>query len=449
MRQRIESGWESKATAGEPCLEFARMLGVLLVGVLTLGLVGCGGQGAQNASTLENSSSEVPEVVPLAGPANGATYAPEITATSDGGVILSWLEVVAAEDRHRARLLWSRLGDEGWGAVGEIPIGQKLFANWADRPHVTDLGANALLAHWLEMVGDGTYTYGIALAHSAGGEGWTPAGWLHDDLSPNEHGFASWVSDGETLWAVWLDGRSMGEGEPMQLRALALDPAAPRGEAPERAATILDSRVCECCDTDAVLGADGPVVAYRDRSEDEVRNIGVVRYTEAGWSEPTTIHDDGWTIHGCPVNGPALAADGTRVAVAWYTLGDDQVPRVRLAVSDDGGARFGAPIEVAVGDGDGAVPLGRVDLELDGAGNAWVLWLDQRSEERAEVRLRSVGPEGTLAAPVVVAETAPSRAAGVPRLGRVDDRLVVAWVATGGELGDSREVRTAWLEVGG
>lgn len=425
------------------------MRGATLFSIVSIWLVGCGAEPAQENGEGASATAEgsvVATVHELASPAPVGSFGPELTTGPDGEVILSWLETLDPEDRQKARLRWSRLGDEGWGEPREVPVGEKLFANWADRPHIVPVGEGRLVAHWLEMVGDGTYTYGIALGHSSdGGTSWRPAGWLHDDLSPQEHGFASWIVDGEGLRAVWLDGRAMGDGGPMQLRALRLDPANPKGEGPGRTATVLDARVCECCDTDTVMTPTGPVVAYRDRGDEEVRNIGIVRHGAEGWGEPTFVHDDGWAIHGCPVNGPALAAAGEGLAVAWFTLGNDETPRVRLALSDDGGTTFGEPIEVSAGDGK---PLGRVDLELDAGGTAWVLWLDERSEDRAEVRLRPIGPGGEIGQSVVVAETAASRAAGVPRLARRGDTLIVAWVETGTDKDAPRQVRTARLSVG-
>ena len=40
----------------------------------------------------------------------------------------------------------------------------------------------------------------------------------------------------------------------------------------------LDGRVCDCCQTTAAITNDGPVVVYRDRSDDEVRDMSIVRY---------------------------------------------------------------------------------------------------------------------------------------------------------------------------
>jgi hypothetical protein len=120
----------------------------------------------------------------------------------------------------------------------------------------------------------------------------------------------------------------------------------------------IDDRVCECCPTAAVRTADGVLVAYRDRSENEVRNIGLTRFDGDEWSDPYLLHDDGWQINGCPVNGPALAADGNRVAAAWFTAPNSR-PRVQVAFSDDGGRQFGEPLVV---DADG-VAINRLSVE--------------------------------------------------------------------------------------
>ena len=102
---------------------------------------------------------------------------------------------------------------------------------------------------------------------------------------------------------------------------------------------------------------EGVVLAYRDHSAMEIRDIAVIRQTPSGWSESTVVHDDRWKIAGCPVNGPSLAADGQRVALAWFTQAQDQ-PRVKLALSEDGGRSFGEPIILPDED-----PLGRVSVQ--------------------------------------------------------------------------------------
>jgi hypothetical protein len=359
--------------------------------------------------------------------------APQLSPAAGGGTWLSWLEprgegADGTATGHRLRV--ARFDGTAWGEAVTVAEGDGFFANWADTPSVVEGAGGELLAHWLAKVGDGTYAYGVYLARSTdGGATWAPLGLLHDDASASEHGFVTLVpTPGGGFDAVWLDGRAMadpaqhGDGA-MSLRAARVVDGAPRDE------TLLDGRVCDCCQTAAVAlppADDGSspdlLVAYRDRSADEVRDVSVLRgslpavpandASATGWSEPRPLHEDGWVIAGCPVNGPALAADGRRVAAAWFT-GAGGEARVRAAVSEDGGATFGPPLEV---DADG--PLGRVDVAwaADGSGDAVVSWLGADGGVwLRRVRQETDGP-ASLGPPFRLAVTSTARASGFPRL---------------------------------
>jgi len=147
---------------------------------------------------------------------------------------------------------------------------------------------------------------------------------------------------------------------------------------------VIDDRVCECCPTAAALTSEGPIVAFRDRSQDEIRDIAVSRLVDGRWSEPAAVHRDNWQINACPVNGPALGASGRDVAVAWFTVAED-LGHVFVAFSSDAGRTFGAPVRV-----DDVSALGRVDVELLPDGAAIVSWIEV-ADKRSEFRIRRVG----------------------------------------------------------
>ena len=353
-------------------------------------------------------------------PASPGAFAPDLVV--DGGELLAtWLEPrPAAAGAAGHRLRFARLRDGAWSEPVTVAAGGAFFANWADFPGVAVAGGGTLYVHWLEKTGEGAYAYGVRLARSTdGGRSWETIGSLHDDSSPTEHGFVSWAPAPAGLQAFWLDGRAMGEGGPMSLRARRLTAGGRERE------HLLDPRVCECCQTGAALTRRGPVVVYRDRSTDEVRDIAIVRETGDGFTAPTLVHRDGWKIAGCPVNGPAVDADGDRVAVAWFT-GAGGRPRVLVAFSADSGATFGPPLLV-----DGGRPLGRVDVALGPAGAA-VSWLAAAGGE-ARVMLRYAAPGGGIGDPLSVAATSQARASGFPRLTRIGERLLLLWVEAGGE----------------
>ena len=69
--------------------------------------------------------------------------------------------------------------------------------------------------------------------------------------------------------------------------------------------TLIAPRVCECCSTAAAVTSDGILAAFRGRSGNEVRDIYVARLINGRWSAPAVVHDDGWRIEACPINGPA------------------------------------------------------------------------------------------------------------------------------------------------
>jgi hypothetical protein len=258
----------------------------------------------------------------------------------------------------------------------------------------------------------------------------------HADGTPTEHGFATLLPVGPAVLAIWLDGRRTQGGEghdhqaagAMTLRSLAID----RAGLGSGAGDEIDTRVCDCCQTDAALTDEGPIVAYRDRSATEIRDIGVVRLTAAGWTAPQLVHADGWHMTGCPVNGPAIDARGQEVAVAWFTAPDR--PRVRLAFSSDGGRTFSPHVEVAAG-----AVAGRVDVVLLHDGRAVVSWLAD-APGGAEFVAQPFSRDGSVAgSPVLIARSSIERASGFPQMVRSGDRLVFAWT----QAGEPSSLRTA------
>ena len=372
-------------------------------------------------------------------PAGVGAMAPNLTVSA-GSVLLTWLEPSTPGGKPGSgdyRLLFSRLEGRKWSEPRTVARGDEFFANWADFPSMAAAAEGALLAHWAAKSGSGTYSYDVQLARSTDeGRSWARLGTAHSDGTRSEHGFVTMVPERDGVRAFWLDGRKMtgggesheSEGDMTLYTALVGEKVGP-GE-------LLDPRVCECCQTSAAVTSKGPVVVYRDRTEKEVRDISIVRRVEGRWSAPAPIHEDGWKVDGCPVNGPSIAAAGDRVAVAWYTAAGEK-PRVLLAFSRDAGASFGAPVEI-----DGTGPLGRVHVALDEEGGALVLWVAGEGH-KAAVRLRRAASGGSLGEPLTIAPTTPARSSGFPRLARSGGALVVAWV----ESGDTTRVRAATLPL--
>jgi hypothetical protein len=351
---------------------------------------------------------------------------------------MSWLQ---PRDEGGHELAYATWQGDAWSGASVAAGGDDWFVNWADFPSVVPGAGGLRIAHWLQQRPGHVYSYDVRIAVSRdAGRTWSPPLTPHDDGTPTEHGFVTLLPQEEGFLAVWLDGRHTegghdhGHGEDggaMTLRSVGIDAAGrPAGVGAE-----LDARVCDCCQTDAVTTREGVVVVYRDRSPAEIRDVAVVRRTTSGWSAPQAVHKDGWHMPACPVNGPAIDAQGSEVAVAWFTAPDR--PRVRLAFSSDAGRSFSAPVEVAAGR-----VAGRVDVILLEDGRAAVSWLEETADG-AEIRVQPFTRSGIAGRAVTVARSSANRSSGFPQMIRAGDRLLFAWTAATEPL----QLRTATAEL--
>ena len=369
-------------------------------------------------------------VHPIEPPITGVSRAPQLSVHGDR-VLLSWLE----HANFRTSLRYAVSTPEGWSEPRVAAEGDDFVDNAADISWVRALDDGTLVAQWLHGRSGNPEAYAQALAWSRDdGRTWSPPVSPHHDGTDEQHGFASLFQPaGSWFGVVWLDGRDFSvngfEDGTMGLWTATFDQ-----DGEQTSETLIDTRVCECCQTSAAVTSDGVIVAYRDRSDAEVRDIQVIREIPGGWSPPTLVHADGWMIHGCPVNGPAITAQEAQVAVAWFTAAAN-VGRTFVAYSADGGRTFDAPVRV-----DDAESRGLVDVEMLSDGAAAVSWIEL-TETGSEFRVRRVDPDGTRSRALVVADVTGGH---YPRVARVGGDLWFAWTAADGGY---THVRTARVSV--
>ncbi|MGI9076070.1 MAG: sialidase family protein [Gemmatimonadaceae bacterium] len=358
----------------------------------------------------------------IGSPAAPGSAEPNLAVAPDGKVYMSWLE--PAGSGHALRL--AIFDGTGWSPARTIRAGNDFFVNWADFPSIEVLDRGRLAAHWLQRNGPGKYAYGVRISQSAdGGTTWSTPVTPHRDSSQTEHGFVAMWPENGNLGAVWLDGRKFNKeghnaSNEMMLVSTTLDASSKLG-----AEVLLDERTCDCCQNSVALTAEGPIVAYRNRSADEIRDIHVTRRVAGKWSTGVPVHTDNWKIAACPVNGPSVSASGRRVALAWFTAASDSA-RVKVAFSEDAGASFGAPIRV-----DGGIPAGRVDVALLGDGSALVTWIERIGGDTAAVRVRRVRGDGKAGPALTVAKSSAARASGFPQMAVTASHIVFAWTVPG------------------
>ncbi|GAB5527754.1 MAG: hypothetical protein Roseis2KO_56260 [Roseivirga sp.] len=374
-------------------------------------------------------------VTPIASPAVHNSLTPNLFTARDGKVYLSWLEKKDTVALFKFALLEENI----WSAPNQIAEGSNWFVNWADFPSLI-VNDGVFSAHWLQKRAAGTYDYDVRIAQSVdGGKTWGDSFIPHTDGIAAEHGFVSMLAQNNGQnFATWLDGRNtkMGEGEShhghggaMTLRAGSFD-----NNGQMISDTELDNRTCDCCQTAAAFTSSGPIVAYRDRSDLEIRDIYVTRQVDGKWSTPSAVFNDNWKIEGCPVNGPSISANGDKVAIAWFTAAQG-FGEVKLAFSGDAGASFSNPVVLAKGN-----TTGRVGTSILSNGTTAISWMETAGD-MAQIMLALFDKTGKEINRTTLAETSAARASGFPVITEFGEQLVASWTETG----ESSQVKTALI----
>jgi len=110
---------------------------------------------------------------------------------------------------------------------------------------------------------------------------------------------------------------------------------------PER---VIAKGVCYCCKTTVAAGpANRVVAAWRHVYPGNLRDIAAVTSTDGGltFAGPARVSEDGWSIDGCPENGPSAAVDaGGTAHIAWPTVigGAEPTGAIFYSTSRDGRA---------------------------------------------------------------------------------------------------------------
>ncbi len=381
-------------------------------------------------SLLLQATLALPEVERLPEPSSAGSTGPNWVRGAPEPTLI-WME----RERDKTVILQESVWREGsWSPKTAQTQSNKAFVNWADFPQAAvSLQGNSLYAT-LELMDYPHLSYGVRLNTESGN-----TAWLHQDTSGVEHGFPSLVAHPAEGWlAIWLDGRGgSGHGHGSESERMSLMAARVTATGEALGEVVIDARACSCCSTDLAFTEDGAAWAvYRDRSDDEVRDIALVQIpanlgVEDGESaavlESRIPVPDGWKVLGCPVNGPALAIEANQLAYCWFTMGKDgSQPQVRLAVSTDGGDTFGIPYRISSGRS-----LGRVDLEFVDADTLLVTWLESRSQGAAWMAKTLNVKTREFSQAMLVDSVSGSRSDGFLRLSKQQSDIYAAWLDDG------------------
>lgn len=361
---------------------------------------------------------------------------------SDNQIYITWIQSQGYQDSLYLSILKK---DTSWTKPKLIITGKDWFVNWADFPRLQSFKGkyqDHLIIAWLVKSDTATFSYDIyyALSHDEGNN-WSSPKILHDDGVKAEHGFISMslVND-SVIFAAWLDGRNAqilnkgheDHGGEMTLRGAYIDRHGEKLQEYE-----LDARVCDCCQTATAISPKGPIVAYRDRSEKEIRDIGIVFIDPNGLKDSHIFNPDNWTIHGCPVNGPALLAKDESIIYAWYTA-PDNLARCYISFSQDEGKTFSAPRRI-----DQGSPLGRIDLCWINENDGLITWMEKTGETQATLMGQKFSKRGQLGKIEPLTNLLASRRSGFPQAEALDGHVIVVWTDT---IGQAPQVKMATFE---
>ena len=369
------------------------------------------------------------QVKELRNPAPPGSLAPSLSATSDGKVMLSWLEPVDSVLTFR----FATWNGSNWTRPNTVLRRADLQPDSAAPPVIASLRDGSMVAVWPAVVKgtgkeDGNFLY--SAASRDGGVHWSTPIRIHSDKGISEHSYHSVVATGtDDATIVWLDSRDYEAKHRYRLMSATIDSMGKVSN--ER---TVDEDTCTCCPTAFVKTRSGAVAAYRGHTPEEIRDIKVAQLANGNWQNPHTVHDDGWKINGCPVNGPAIANNGNHLATIWFTGSHDK-PEVKAALSDDLGTTFRAPIILETPEGENR-PVGHVAISLLDDGSAVAIWLHHQPSgtEIVGERISSSGEPGgrfTIA-------SGTEAGLGYPRAQRVGNQILVSWSGKTG-----KEVRTA------
>jgi hypothetical protein len=206
-----------------------------------------------------------------------------------------------------------------------------------------------------------------------------PAISLQAPGAAGDRGWQAATTDGNgKLHAIWLDHRGLASGGDHAMHKGDHDGVTMAqksglyywGGAPERE---LFKGVCYCCKTALVTGPKNEIyAAWRHVFAGNMRDMAFTMSRDGGrtFSPLTRVAEDGWSINGCPDDGPAMAADTNGVIhLVWPTVKDET--GVILYATSREGAAFSTPVRVPT---LGGPKPSHPQIAVDAAGRVSIAW---------------------------------------------------------------------------
>ena len=237
---------------------------------------------------------------------------------------------------------------------------------------------------------------------------------------------ASTLDSRGTLHAIWLDHREMAASK------AGADHTAHKGEydgvamaqksalyyaADGIAERELFKGVCYCCKTAMATGPKGELYgAWRHVFAGNMRDMAFTMSRDGGrtFTPLTRVNQDGWSIQGCPDDGPAMAVDakGT-VHLVWPTVKNEQ--GVILYSTSRDGSTFSPPVRMPT---LGGPKPSHPQVAIGADGRVFVAW----DEVQSGIRRAAIAPVG--GSPAILGD-----ATSYPVMAATSSGLVAVWTS--------------------
>jgi len=357
---------------------------------------------------------------------------PNLYTSINGGTYLSFISTSDTSELSKLYFSKLELNNLEWNTPSLINSSTDWFVNWADFPRITTNNQKGISVHFLEKSSSETYSYDIKVMNSKDeGNSWNNPMKLHNDNTKTEHGFVSTINYNNNFLSTYLDGRQNELAKEnknlkpqMTLRATSynIDGVILMDE-------LIDNKVCDCCQTDIALTSDNsPITVYRDRSNNETRDIYYSYYKNSKWSNPLPVFNDNWIISGCPVNGPAISTFNSSSSLIWYTEIDGE-SKIKIAFTDDITKGFDDPILINANN-----PLGRVDIEMINENSSIISYMDYIND-KAYLKLQKIDRYTDINKSIIIDEISNTRSSGFPKINIIDnDKTIISWTDSSNKL---------------
>ena len=277
-----------------------------------------------------------------------------------------------------------------------------------------------------------------ATSHDGGRTFAAPTSLQKPEAAGDRGWHAATLDDRGAVHTLWLDHRGLatdgtsgaghhGEHDGV---AMAQKSGLYYSSGPSHGERELFKGVCYCCKTAMATGATGEIyAAWRHVFAGNMRDMAFTVSRDGGRSfEPLVrVHEDQWSINGCPDDGPAMAAAPSgSIHLVWPTVLKGTVGALHYAWSDDG-RTFTPPVVVPT---LGTSRPSHAHIAIDARGRVMVAWDELVKGSRTAVtrEVRRAGSRIEFGPAITLDEAGPAM---YPVLAAVADGWLAVWTRGG------------------